>query len=93
MCVAQWRNGYIEYRREQVSSSGGRTTPRTLAASEGVALRHEEAWRHAGPRLATRGERANHRSPTKDTLMKYGLAWLLGIPIPILAVVYLVSHC
>jgi len=25
--------------------------------------------------------------------MKYGLAWLLGIPIPILAVVYLVSHC
>ena len=27
------------------------------------------------------------------TPMKYGLAWLLGIPIPILAVVYLVSHC
>jgi len=25
--------------------------------------------------------------------MKYGLAWLIGIPIPILAVVYLVSHC
>jgi len=25
--------------------------------------------------------------------MKYGLAWLLGIPIPILAVIYLVSHC
>jgi len=25
--------------------------------------------------------------------MKYGLAWLLGIPIPILAVVYLVYHC
>jgi len=24
--------------------------------------------------------------------MKYGLAWLIGIPIPILAVVYLVSH-
>jgi hypothetical protein len=30
---------------------------------------------------------------TKDPPMKYGLAWLLGIPIPILAVVYLVSHC
>jgi len=28
-----------------------------------------------------------------DDTMKYGLAWLLGIPIPILAVVYLVSHC
>lgn len=27
------------------------------------------------------------------TKMKYGLAWLLGIPIPILAVIYLVSHC
>lgn len=25
--------------------------------------------------------------------MKYGLAWFLGIPIPILIVVYLVSNC
>jgi len=25
--------------------------------------------------------------------MKYGLAWLLGIPIPILAAIYLISHC
>jgi hypothetical protein len=29
----------------------------------------------------------------KEIRMKYGLAWLVGIPIPILVVVYLVSHC
>ncbi len=32
-------------------------------------------------------------SHNRRLIMKYGLAWLLGIPIPILAVVYLVSHC
>jgi len=37
--------------------------------------------------------RATHRSTRKDIPMKYGLAWLLGIPIPILAVVYLLYHC
>jgi hypothetical protein len=30
---------------------------------------------------------------TENKTMKYGLAWLLGIPIPILAAVYLISHC
>jgi hypothetical protein len=29
----------------------------------------------------------------KEDPMKYGLGWLLGIPIPILIVVYLLYHC
>jgi hypothetical protein len=48
-----------------------------------------------GPELAERfGERTNRsQNENRRLIMKYGLAWLLGIPIPILAVVYLVSHC
>jgi len=26
-------------------------------------------------------------------MMKYGVAWLLGVPISVLAIVYLVTHC
>lgn len=31
--------------------------------------------------------------PTRSIDMKYGLAFLLGVPVPILAIVWLVSHC
>ena len=36
------------------------------------------------------GVRSN--TPTGEKDMKYGIAWLLGVPISILVVVYLVSH-
>jgi hypothetical protein len=46
-----------------------------------------------GPELAPHEDRAGLSAPSKENIMKYGLAWLLGIPIPILAAVYLISHC
>jgi len=58
-----------------------------------------ESANHRGKRAArgllysAASSRSLLLSPKRNIPMKYGLAWLLGIPIPILAVVYLVSHC
>lgn len=34
----------------------------------------------------------NHMNPESGKV-GYALAWVLGIPLPILAIVYMVSHC
>jgi hypothetical protein len=47
----------------------------------------------SGPELAHLFVEQAFCSIKETDIMKYGLAWLLGIPIPILAVVYLVSPC
>jgi hypothetical protein len=39
------------------------------------------------------GERLIAPRTTEATRMKYGIAWLLGVPVSILAVIYLVSSC
>lgn len=31
--------------------------------------------------------------PSELVMAKYGIAFLLGVPLPILAIVYLFSHC
>ena len=65
-----------------------------------VKRRAETAWCHmcceegaAARDLLAMGSSDSSLRDKGRTPMKYGLAWLLGIPIPILAVVYLVSHC
>jgi hypothetical protein len=61
--------------------------------AESVALSSRNAVERPARDLLDVGSSDSSLPYTKDTPMKYGLAWLLGIPIPILAVVYLVSHC
>ena len=43
-------------------------------------------------RLLHRG-RCPRSSPPQEFLMKYGIAFLLGVPLPVLAIVYIFSHC
>jgi hypothetical protein len=33
------------------------------------------------------------RSPTKESIMKYGVAWLLGVPTIVIAGWFLLNHC
>ncbi len=45
-----------------------------------------------GTDLATRLERQTRRGYTRGGFMKYGLLWLLGVPVPVLIVIYLMFH-
>jgi hypothetical protein len=77
---------------EALLSSLGRAKARKVSSSTGN--RHQlvmvDAVMNSTTALLESGR--HHAEPSEDS-MKYGFAWLLGIPIPILVVVYLVYHC
>jgi hypothetical protein len=43
-------------------------------------------------RAVTSNLYVSHFPATRDSSMKYGLLWLLGVPIPVLIVIYLMFH-
>jgi len=47
------------------------------------------AHAHLAPRVHQTRE-SSHRE--REVSMKYGLLWLLGVPIPVLIIVYLLFH-
>ena len=68
------------------------TTGERLATGERLEGRARALWRERCSVYARGGLTMDQPRPEQKGLLKYGIAWLLGVPVSVLAVIFLVSR-